>query len=127
MGLVRQTLMPGVLQNSKAPKSLERVEWFGWLFACSYQHFVRYSLKLQNMFFWVDIVSIGSQPIRLSNVLCLINLKTMWGVRLVFCFHWSYKTYAILGCDPKILLANQFAECFTFGFLIIIMPLSIAT
>ena len=43
--------MPGVLQNSKVPKSLERVEWFGWLFACSYQHFVRYSLKLQNMFF----------------------------------------------------------------------------
>ena len=37
--------------NSKVPKSLERVEWFGWLFACSYQHFVRYSLKLQNMFF----------------------------------------------------------------------------
>ena len=34
---------------------------------------------------------------------------------LIFCLHWSYKKYhAILGYDPKILLANQLAGFFIF-------------
>ena len=49
----------------------------------------------------------------------------MWDIKLIFCFHWSYKKFhAILGYDAKILLANQFAEFFTFNLfdLLTLMP-----
>ena len=55
------------------------------------------------------------QPIRLSDVLNVKNSKTIWGIKLIFCFHWSYKKHhAILGYDLKILLAYQFAGFVTF-------------
>ena len=58
---------------------------------------------------------IGSQPIKLLDALNLKDSKNIWGIKLIFCFYWSYKTYhAILGYDPKILSANQFAGYFTF-------------
>ena len=44
----------------------------------------------------------------------LKNLKTTWGIKLIFCFNWSYEKYVILGYDSKILLANQLAGLFTF-------------
>ena len=34
---------------------------------------------------------IGSQSTRLSDVLNLKNLKTIWGIKLIFCLCWSYK------------------------------------
>ena len=33
---------------------------------------------------------------------------------LAFYFHWSYRKYAILGYDLRILLANKFVRFFTF-------------
>ena len=48
-------------------------------------------------------------PIRLSDILNLKNLKTVWGIKFIFCFPWSCKSYhAILGCDPEIVLTNRF-------------------
>ena len=41
--------------------------------------------------FGLALSGIGSQPTRLSDVLNLKNLKTIWGIKLIFCFHWSYK------------------------------------
>ena len=64
--------MPKVLWNNKSPISLERVYWFCWFFACSYLHLVRYPLKLKYAVFLLALTGIGSQPIRLSDVL---NLK----------------------------------------------------
>ena len=82
--------MPKVLWNKKSSISLERVEWFCWFFACSYLHFVRYSLKLQKyaILGWY-LSGIGSQAIRLSDVLNLNNLKIIWAIKLIFCFDWS--------------------------------------
>ena len=42
-------------------------------------------------YFRLALSSIGPQPTRLSDILNLKNLKTMWGIKLNFCFHWSYK------------------------------------
>ena len=75
-------------------------------------------------YFGLALSGIGYQRIRLSDVLNLKNMKTVWGDKSIFCFHWSYKKYAILDYDPTILLANQFAGFFTFDLfeLLILIP-----
>ena len=66
-------------------------------------------------YFGLALSGIGSQPTTLSDVLNLKNLKTIWGIRLIFCFHWSYKKYhTILGHARKYSWPNQFAGFFTF-------------
>ena len=91
--------MPKVLWNYKSSISLERVSDVVVICILLDVHW-----GYKNMLFWVVI---GSQPIRLSDVLNLKSLKTIWGNKLIFCFHWNYKKYhAILGYDPKILLVN---------------------
>ena len=101
---------PGKLQwnwisnwNNKSLISLERVEWFCWFFAFSYLHLVGYPLKLPKFAILSLVFSgIGSQPTRLSDDLTLKILKTIWGIKLIFCFHWSYKKYhTILGYAAK--------------------------
>ena len=95
--------MPKVLWNNKSPISLERVEWFCWFFVCSYLRLVGYPLRLPKFaIFGLALSGIGSQPTRLSDVLNLKKLKTIWGINLIVCFHWSYKKYnAILGYAVK--------------------------
>ena len=65
-------------------------------------------------YFGLEFSGIDAQPIRLSDVLNLKSLKSIWDVKLISCFHCSYKKYDVLGYDPKILLDNQFAGVFTF-------------
>ena len=49
-------------------------------------------------YFGLALSGIGSLPTRFSDVLNLKHLKTIWGIKLIFCFHWSYKKYhTILG------------------------------
>ena len=56
----------------------------------------------QNLLFWLALSGIDSQPIRLSDVLNLKKWKTIWGIKLIVCFRWSYKKYlAILGYAAK--------------------------
>ena len=106
--------MPKVLWNNKSPISLERVEWFCRFFASSFLHLVRYTLKLHKYAILGWHYQTDSQPIRLSDVLNLKNLKTIWVIKLIFCFHGSYRKYhAFLGYDLKILLASQFAGFLT--------------
>ena len=75
---------------------------------------------------WISIVAtkicyvglalsdIGSQPTRLADILNLKNLKTVRGIDLIFCLHWSYKKYIYyFELCWKILLANQFVGVFT--------------
>ena len=38
----------------------------------------------QNLLFGLPLSGIGSKPIRLSDVLNLKNLKTIWGIKLIF-------------------------------------------
>ena len=76
----------------------------------------------QICYFRLALSCIGSQPTRLSYVLNLKNLKAIWGVNLIFCFHWSYIKYShYFGLCWKILLANQFAGFFSFDLLILIV------
>ena len=44
-------------------------------------------------YFGLALSGIGSQPTRLSDLSNLKNLKTVWGIKLIFCFHWNYKKY----------------------------------
>ena len=54
----------------------------------------------------------SNQTVRCFN---LKKLKTIWGIKLIFCFHWNYKKISgYFGLCHKILLANQFAGFFTF-------------
>ena len=76
-------------------------------------------------YFGLALSGIGSQPTRLSDVLNLRNLKTIWGIKLIFCFHWSYKKYhTIFGLCWKILLVNQLTGFSTFDLfdLLILIP-----
>ena len=52
--------------------------------------------------------------VRLSDVLILKNSKTIWGIKLSFYFHWSYKKCAILSYNSKMLLTIQFCRIFYF-------------
>ena len=73
---------------------------------------IHWSYKI--CYFGLALSSINSQPTRFSDVLNLKNSKTMWGTKLIFCYHWSYEKYANLGYGPQKFLADQFAEFFTF-------------
>ena len=42
-------------------------------------------------YYGLALSGIVSQPTRLSDILNLKNLKIIWGIKLIFCFHWSYK------------------------------------
>ena len=41
-------------------------------------------------YFGLALSGIGSQPTRLSDVLNLKNLKIIWGIKLIFCFHFCF-------------------------------------
>ena len=73
--------------------------------------------------FGLTLSDIGSPATRFSDILDLKSLKTIWGIKLMFWFRWSYKKYAIELCC-KILLSNQFAGFFTFDLfdLLILIP-----
>ena len=76
-------------------------------------------------YFGLAVSDIGSQSIRLSDVLNLKSLKIILRIKLIFCFHWSCRTYhAILGYDSKILLAYEFSEAFNVDLLdlLILIP-----
>ena len=55
----------------------------------------------QNLLFWLALSDIDSEPIRLSDVLNLKKWKTIWGIKLIVCFRWSCKKYAMLACAAK--------------------------
>ena len=109
--------MPKVFWNNNSPISLERVlsDFVNFLdvVVCILLD-IYWSYK--NMLFWVGIVRYRLSANQI--VWCFLNLKnskTIWNFKLIFRFYWSYKKYhAILGYDPKILLANQFAGLFIF-------------
>ena len=110
--------MPKVLWSNKSPISLESIKWFYWfLQVYSYLHLVRYPLKLQPMLFWAGIVRYSLSANQIVRCYKLKKLKKdmRYQVKLIFCFHWSWKKYhAITGYDSKILLVNQFAGFFYF-------------
>ena len=52
--------------------------------------------------FGLALSSIGSHPIRLSNVLKLKKLEIIWGIKLIVCLHWRHKKHhAILAYAAK--------------------------
>ena len=90
--------LPKAVWN-KSPIPLEKVDWFWWFFACSYLHLAKYPLK-QPKFALLGWLC-QAQSLSQSNCQMFLNLKklkTIGGIKLIVCFHWSYKKYhAILG------------------------------
>ena len=80
--------------------------WRGWVILLTFCKYLLVSCWIsiegtKICYFGLELSSIGSQEIR-SDVLNLKNLKTIWGIKLIVCFHWSYKKYhAILGYVAK--------------------------
>ena len=70
------------------------------------------------------ISGIGSQPTRLSDVLNLKNLKTLWRISLIFLLPFKLQKICCFGLCRKILLASQFTGFFTFNLfdLLILLP-----
>ena len=85
--------MPKVLWNNKSPISLVKAEWFYWFFACSYLHLVCSYLH----HFRLVLADISSQLMRLSDVLKLKNLKTIWGIELSSCLH-CFQDFLLFTC-----------------------------
>ena len=77
------------------------MNWSNWLndICILRVMYIQWSTKI--CYFGLVLSGIGSQQTRLSDVLNLKNLKTMWGIKLIFCLHWSYKKYTILGYGRK--------------------------
>ena len=42
-------------------------------------------------YFGLALSGIGSQSTTLSDILNLKAFKKIWDIKLIFCFHWSYK------------------------------------
>ena len=68
----------------------------------------------KKMLFWVNTVRYRIPANQIVRCFKLKNSKCIWCTKLAFCYHWSYEKYAILSYGPNNLLANQFAEFFTF-------------
>ena len=81
--------------------------WRGLSGFVDFLHVVIYILldihwSYQKLLYWAGIVRHRPQPIRLSDVLNLKKLKTMWGFKLIVCLHWRYRKYhAISGYAAK--------------------------
>ena len=74
------------------------MNWADWLNYICILRVMDIHWSYQNLLFWI----IGSQPTRLSDVLNFKNFKTIRGIKLISCFHWSYKKYhTILGYTGK--------------------------
>ena len=121
--------MPKVLWNNQSPISVERVEWFSWFFCMQLFSSCWIFIEATKLcYFGMALSCIGSQPVILSDILNLKNSETMWVIKLIFCFHWSYKKhYAILGYDPKKLkklLVIFFAGFFTFDLFDLLIVIS---
>ena len=77
---------------------------------------IRWNYK--NILFWVDTVRHMLSANQIVRYFKTKKWKTIWVTKLILCHHWSYKNYhAILNYGTKKLLANQFAEFFTFDLL----------
>ena len=121
--------IPKVLWNNQSPISMERVEWFSWFFCMQLFSSCWIFIEATKLcYFGMALSCIGSQPVILSDILNLKNSETMWVIKLIFCFHWSYKKhYAILGYDPKKLkklLVIFFAGFFTFDLFDLLIVIS---
>ena len=73
-------------------------------------------------YFGLVLRGVGSQPTRLSDILNLQNLETIWGIKLTFCFHWSYKNM-LFWVMPQNTLGQSVCRIFYFYlYLLILIP-----
>ena len=83
-------------KKKKCPISLERVEWFFWMWLFASCSIATEAKKIY--YFLLELSDIGCHPIRFSDVLNLKNLKAIWGIKLIFCFNWSLNTFGQSVC-----------------------------
>ena len=84
----------------------------------------------KSMLFWTGIVRHSLSANQIVRCFKLKKNRTRYEVsKLIFCFHWSQKKYAILRYDRKILLANPFVGPFSFDLfsLLNLIPGSLVT
>ena len=65
-------------------------------------------------YFGLAFSGIGCQPIRLSDVLNLINLKTIWGIKLIFRFSEATKNIILVWVMPENTLGQSVCRIFYF-------------
>ena len=81
---------------------IEQIEWMIFVY---WDWWI--SIEATKMcYFGLALFDIGSQPTWLSDVLNLKNLKTIWGIKLIFCLHWSYKKIILFW----VMLENTFGQ-----------------
>ena len=75
---------------------------------------------------WFGLVlsGIGSRPTRLPDILNLKNWKTIWDVKLIFCFHWSYKNM-LFKVMPQNTLGQSVCRILYFYFDLVILLLGV--
>ena len=71
-------------------------------------------------YFDLALSGIVSQPTRLSDILNFKNLKIIWGIKLIFCFRWSYKNM-LFWVMPKNTLGQSVCRIFHFYFYLLIL------
>ena len=75
-------------------------------------------------YFGLPLSGIGSQSTRLPDFLNLKNLKTQWGIKLIFCFRWSYKNMLFWVMSQNT-LGQSVWRIFYFYFYLLILILGI--
>ena len=106
--------MPKVHWNNKSPLSLKKLSDFVDFLQVVICILLDIHLTYKNILFWAGIVRHRLSAYQIVRCFKLKKLKIIWDIKLIFCFCWSYKKYAILSCDSTILLANQFSGVFNF-------------
>ena len=71
-------------------------------------------------YFGLALFGIDSQSTRLSDILNLKNLKTIWGIKLILCFNWSHKDM-LYWVMPQNTLGQTVCRIFYFYFYLLIL------
>ena len=110
MGLLNQVYLTNYLMN-----------WADWMIFVYWEWWI--SIEATKIcYFGLAFSGMDSQPTRLSYILNLKNLKTVWGIKLIFCFHWSYKNM-LFWLMPQNTLGQSVCKVFYYYFdLSILIP-----
>ena len=100
------------------------INWAHWLNDFLYWKWWMSIEATKICYFGLALSGIGPQPTRLSDILNLKNLKTVWGIKLIFCFHWSYKN-VLFWVMPQNTLGQLVRKIFYFYFDLLILILGV--
>ena len=107
--------MPKVLWNNTLLIPLERVEWFCWFFHVVIFILLDIHWSYQHLLFWASIVRQRLSANQIVRCFKLKKLENYLRYQVDFLLPLKLQKICYFGLCCKILLANQFAEFFTFN------------